>query len=170
MNAPAPLIDAAYERYARCVRALHALFMGGKGESDEADALRDQMDEPWEALTEAQRELVSGLTADLNWIRREPKRPNVARDSVLTEALPKLVAALGAGDWRSVLETLREAAPDLARSKVAELRGRAWHALGDHDSARLFLEHARSPKPVPVWARMSRVHLTRSPRLVEVVS
>jgi hypothetical protein len=171
MDAPTPLIDLPYEQYAACARALHCLFLAGEGESDEADELRDRMDEHWEALTEEQRALVSGLTADLNWIRREPVRAEAARDAVLTEDLPKLAAAIKSGEWRSVLETLRRAAPYLTRPTVAEMRGRAWEGLGDDDSARLFFEHALSfehaagPRPMPVWALNSQIHITRSPRL-----
>lgn len=167
MNAPTHLIDPTYEQYAACVRALHRLFLEGKGESEEADELRDRMDEPWETLTVEQQALVSGLTADLNWIRREPVRAEAARDVVLTEDLPKLGAAIKIGEWRSVLEILRRAAPYLARQKVAEFRAQAWEGLGDHDSARLFSEHATSPRPMPAWALNSQLHITRSPRLVE---
>jgi hypothetical protein len=167
MNAPSSPIDPAYERYASFVRALHRLFLEGKGESDEADALRDQMDEPWEALTEEQRALVSGLTADLNWIRREPARSHPERDEVLTEDLPKMGAAIEAGDWRVVLEILRRAAPRLARPYVAELRARAWEGLGDHESGRLFAQHATGARPTPAWAQNNRLHIPRSPRFVE---
>src|SRR4051812_27483827 len=105
MSTPATLIDAVYERYAACVRALHRLFVEGKDESDEADELRDRMDEPWEALTPEQQALVSGLTADLNWIRREPVCPPAAREAVLAEEMPRQEAARRSGDWRSLLES-----------------------------------------------------------------
>lgn len=173
MNAPSPLIDAAYERYAACVRALHRLFVDGKGDGDEADALRDRMDEPWEALTSEQQALASGLTADLNWIRREPARPREPREAVLAE----LEAARKHEDWRAALEILRRAAPYLPRPAVAYRRGVAWEALGDPESARLFFEHEAAsemerpaPKSIPTWARRDRVQIPKLPRLEGVAA
>ena len=60
----------SYDRYIACVRALHALLSMGRGESAAADNLRDQMDEPWEDLTEDQRADASKLSARLNAARR----------------------------------------------------------------------------------------------------
>ena len=53
---------------------LHGLFemyrlaKEGKFESPEADALRDSMDEPWDSLTDAERERARDLSAALNAI------------------------------------------------------------------------------------------------------
>jgi hypothetical protein len=50
---------------ARLLRELHALFAQGKEESEEADAIREQMEEPWYAMTPQEQERMRGLSADL---------------------------------------------------------------------------------------------------------
>jgi Spy/CpxP family protein refolding chaperone len=47
------------------LRRLHALIAAGQGDSDEADALRDEMDAPWYAMTEEARERMGELSARL---------------------------------------------------------------------------------------------------------
>lgn len=47
-----------FEKYMQLNYALHALIEQGKSETDEADDVRDQMDEPWDLLTDNQRKIV----------------------------------------------------------------------------------------------------------------
>src|ERR1017187_4762669 len=55
-----PILESA-----RLLRDLHALFAHSKEESEEADAIREQMEGPWYAMTPQERELMRGLSADL---------------------------------------------------------------------------------------------------------
>jgi len=72
-----------YARYVELLSQLHALLREGKGDTAEADALRDQMDEPWSHLTEqeiAQARLLSAKMSSQNastasvWAPAEPPR------------------------------------------------------------------------------------------------
>lgn len=45
-------------RYLHALEILDELICKGQGESDEAEALRDQMDPWWWALTEAERQAI----------------------------------------------------------------------------------------------------------------
>lgn len=51
--------------YARYLRALHALDIQGNHDSEEADAVRDQMDTPWYVMTAEEQERMGGLSEDL---------------------------------------------------------------------------------------------------------
>ncbi|HET6880754.1 MAG TPA: hypothetical protein VFI31_11400 [Pirellulales bacterium] len=51
--------------YVRMLFELHRLVEAGKGETSEADGLRDQMDLPWTRMTSPEIRLVDSLAADL---------------------------------------------------------------------------------------------------------
>jgi len=55
----------AYEQYEKLLRELHELIAQGKGETDEADEIRDRMDRPWHALTLEEQERLSQLSEEL---------------------------------------------------------------------------------------------------------
>lgn len=55
-------VGGAKDQYLSLLRKLDAMIAQGTDDSPEGDALRDQMDEPWCALTEAERvEVVNTL-------------------------------------------------------------------------------------------------------------
>jgi hypothetical protein len=64
-TAPPPF-SPHYVEYTRLLRELHALIRGGRGDSEQADEIRDAMDGPWGLLTPAEAELAKKLSADLN--------------------------------------------------------------------------------------------------------
>ncbi len=55
-----------YVRYVELLTQLHALVRVGKGDSPEADALRDEMDEPWCQLPAEETAEIRRLSAQLN--------------------------------------------------------------------------------------------------------
>ena len=44
----------ALDKYKDKLRRLHAMQAAGAGDSDAADAIRDEMDDPWYKMTEAE--------------------------------------------------------------------------------------------------------------------
>lgn len=60
--------NANYQSVIRSLLQIHRLWVVGKGESPEADAIRDAMDGPWNLLSDAERERARGLSEDLNSI------------------------------------------------------------------------------------------------------
>jgi hypothetical protein len=68
MSTLTPTLSEPYIEYTRLLRQLHALIRRGEGDTEEADELRDAMDEPWSRLTEQELVLVRSLGADLNAI------------------------------------------------------------------------------------------------------
>jgi predicted HTH domain antitoxin len=67
------MMSPNYLAVAQGIRALHRLTLEGKDESPEADAARDAIDAPWEALTEAERERVRVLSEALYSISDAPE-------------------------------------------------------------------------------------------------
>ena len=60
--------NSNYQAVIRALLQIHRLWVDGKGESPEADAIRDAMDGPWSRLSDSERERVRGLSEDLNSI------------------------------------------------------------------------------------------------------
>ena len=66
-------LSTAAEEYYRLLLDLDDLFAAGRGECDEAEAIRDRMDGPWFRMTADEQLLMRRLSADLNDIG--PGRP-----------------------------------------------------------------------------------------------
>ena len=58
-------IASPFEQILLGTIALHELARHGKNDSDEADAIRDSLDEPWRNLTESERETTRAVSAAL---------------------------------------------------------------------------------------------------------
>ena len=136
-----------YREYVRLLLGLHGLFVEGKGESPEADALRDRMDAAWEKLDHEQVEGVAGLASDLNWVRRGPAPLGTLKAGPVEDDLLALNHSIRSGEWHQVLKDLRRMGSLLRDSALSYLRGDAWRHLGDYAVASLFFEHARAIEP-----------------------
>lgn len=121
---------------------LHGLMTAGRGESDEADAVRDRMDAPWARLRRDELRLVDGLSADLYslGVNRDATSATTANQSAFRE----FERAVSERDWPTVLEVIRANEEQLDAHTVAFLRAVCWAHLGEPDVALLFLaESAR---------------------------
>lgn len=58
-------MSAAREQFVLLLRQLHTLFVAGQNDGDEADAIREQMEAPWYAMTEAERDEIRTLSKQL---------------------------------------------------------------------------------------------------------
>jgi len=125
---------------------LHHEMRGGDADGDRADAIRDQMDQAWYAMTEDVQLLVRGLSSDLYTV-------GVARStngaSAQLESID-LKSAVDAGDWQRLLALVRDHESLLAPAAVAYARGIAWMQLGFAAVALEFLrEMIRLEEPRP---------------------
>jgi hypothetical protein len=127
--------------YVRTVRELHHLFLNGKEESEEADAIRDASDIPWKAMTDEERERAGGLSEDLYSISDPP--PDL--QPMTLEARNQFTQAVEASlarDWDQALTLLRGLKPFVAPEILSSYRGSIWLAMGDPATAAVFLDHA----------------------------
>lgn len=120
---------------------LHELFFLDKQRSEEADAIRDEMDEPWLEISDQQQRLLSGLSMDLNDIKQvaEPEK------AVGPMAGPKIMKALEHqhdGRFAEALELLRDSKDSKPFSRISYYRGRNWEGLNEPRTALLFFKHA----------------------------
>lgn len=56
------MTSPALERYLELLLRLHVMFLQGKQDSDEADHLREMMDDPWYALSDSEMKFVDEIS------------------------------------------------------------------------------------------------------------
>src|SRR5437879_4699112 len=123
--------ESAVRTHASLLLRLHALFVNGKEDDPEADAIRDQMDEPWYAMTEQEQERVGGLSEDLYTLAEGGAKAvpmsRVEQEQWEQEARAKLRVEEPDG----TLEFLRRAYPaGLPPFAIPFLQSRCWESIG----------------------------------------
>jgi tetratricopeptide (TPR) repeat protein len=132
-----------YLQIADLLQDLHDLMGRGRGATDEADALREQMEVHWHNLTDEERSRMEGLSADLYTL--EPDSPIVhpREPGIYTEELAADVRrARDAGGSDRILALLRSRPAEISADRAAALRALCYERLGERDVAIQFFEHA----------------------------
>jgi tetratricopeptide (TPR) repeat protein len=135
--------SAAYQQFAELLRKLHRVMSEGGGDSPEADAIRDEMDGPWYALSEEEQRRARGLSADLYTL--EPESPIVhPKESgiFVSDLAEKIRAARDVRNFDRVLELLRDNPEKISADRAGMLRALCYEQLGDVESSVLFLQGA----------------------------
>jgi hypothetical protein len=134
--------------YARLLRKLHALIAEGKGDSSEAEAVSEQMDEPAQALTAEERERLSGLSEDFYALAEGAGQPVALSSEERRQWDEQFRQAFDAGDRDRLLQLLRRAPREaLARDAVRSLQAECWERLGDPETALVFMQEAARLNP-----------------------
>jgi tetratricopeptide (TPR) repeat protein len=169
---PRPLPQSpAYREVVRGLLRMHKYTVDKQEESEEADGLRESMNEPWGRLTAAERDRVAGLSKDLYTIT-DPS--TAAPEPMNPQAQHKLGEAYEArerGEWDRALELLRRWGKYVPPPLLAYLRARIWQDAGDQEVAVLFFEHASmlDPKNEAFQAmHLSALKETDNPRAREI--
>ena len=131
-----------YGAYESLLVRLHELDRVGALDSEEADTVRDQMDEPWARLGRFERERLANLSADLT---RDGVEPSTHRDQ--SALLVQARDAYATRRWDDLLRLLRSTADQFPPALVAYMRGRCWGALGRPEAAQRFFEDAHLADP-----------------------
>ena len=127
--------ESPAERYVQLLLALYECIRSGRGDGDEAEAIRDQMDLPWRDLGARERRLVEGLAADLSDSDKSPPSSSFEPDS---SVLQQIRHAGQAQEWELVLDLVRRHADFSPPVEVARLRGVCWASLNFPSVAILF--------------------------------
>ena len=140
--------SSSYVAVVRGLLRMHRLAVAGLFESEEADALREAMDEPWQGLSAVERARVAGLSADLNALEglaseRTPAAMNPRAQGKLVE----VDEARQRGEWDRALGLLRRWDGDVSGAVASYLRGTIWQHAGDPAVAAVFFAHASRLDP-----------------------
>jgi tetratricopeptide (TPR) repeat protein len=127
-----PNLDETYRRYVDLLLQHHRLLSEGREEEAETEAIEEEMSCLWDRLDDAQRKSLSGLSSDLNWVRRRCQLAPQGRRSeeVTLQELQALVRFRDEADWHGLLHGLRACAPRMRPFQIASLRASAWEAIG----------------------------------------
>jgi tetratricopeptide (TPR) repeat protein len=150
--------------YARLLRQSHELIARGLGDSPEAEAWAEHMDEPWYAMTTEEQRRMRGLSADLYALREGgPKRVEMSPEQfdVWQRHVNDVCMQSELGNVDVALEFLRQPIPaNLPAHFIPVLQGRCWERLGDLETALVFLKEAEKGTPdvtLPVLTLLQRL-------------
>ncbi len=115
----------------------------GFSESDEAEAIRDQMDFPWRQLSPEEINRVDGMSADLYTLESDsPIQHPEAGGINSAEFAAEIKAARKDGDYDRILSLLRDKPQFISADRAAFLRGWCYEQLGEAETAELFFQNA----------------------------
>lgn len=152
---------AAAIEYEQLLVQLSALNTQGLNDSPEADELRDRMDIPWRGMTNEERQIVRGLSADLYSIFPDPDTLTTSPSSTPTtseqQAIEaKLLEYYQARDYNNVLYCLRRL-PEHDPVRVATTRSLMYQQLGFDWAAAEFQSFAADHCPTDMFLVASAV-------------
>jgi hypothetical protein len=151
-----------YVAYVRLLLELQGLMARGEGESDRAEAVRDEATAHWDRLGPHEQAQARGLSADLYMLEgEEAYRQATPEEREPRRLSARLAAAWDRQDWEEVLAILRLGTEFLTPDQVALLRFLGWYELGHDDAALLFLEHASRLSPQNPHYRLMTLHFQR---------
>jgi tetratricopeptide (TPR) repeat protein len=134
--------NPAYVEYERLLKELHGVIAQGKGDSDEADAIREAMEAPERGLNRMEITRLNGLSADLYMLSGQEELEQPVPPTLTAEELREQIEEYERwNDWEAVLGLLRRRPKSAPEPAVAFNRARAYHALGHFDTALKFFEH-----------------------------
>jgi tetratricopeptide (TPR) repeat protein len=136
-----------FVRYEELLRQLHTLMAVGDGDSDDAERVREAMDEPGRRLSAEEIDRLNWLSADLYLIEDDERLQADPSGGSPEMTAAALNAAIRLQQWEQVLALLRLRSPLSAPDRVALQRAAAYRHLGHIDVAILFLKYAAGIKP-----------------------
>ncbi|RIK84187.1 MAG: hypothetical protein DCC68_02015 [Planctomycetota bacterium] len=131
--------NPSFNEYATLLGQLHVLMATGRGETDEAEDVRERMDAPWDQLDREESRLLRGLSSDLYSI-------GVARDRLIEKVedveFGLFTDAMSREDWPTALDIVRRNENKMHAAEVAFVRGVCWARLQQPRIALHFLDEA----------------------------
>jgi len=140
-----PTIDVNFCHYADLQFHRHQLLATDSEHDRTIESIEDQLTALWATLDEPQRQSLNGMSADLNWIRRNGERAPRGRraDEVADSDRLALALAIEQRDWHAILLYLRHCAAVVSPPELAQLRAEAYAQLGFPEMAEAFAAFAR---------------------------
>jgi len=144
-----PTIDEAYRQYADLLLQHHRLSSEGKEEDLDTETVEDEMSRLWARLNPIQKQSLSGLGSDLNWVRRRCQLAPRGRrpEDVTPQEFQTLIESKDEADWHGLLHHLRVCAPKVRPFPLAYLRASAWSAIQVPKVVSVFYDLAAELEP-----------------------
>jgi len=164
MVAHAPFYSPSFHRVAKGLLALHWLIKDGKDDSPEADAVRDALDTPLNALNRIEKQRAQWLSEDLYSVSEPPHAATLKEmNSQAQEQLNEALEARQRREWDQALALLRHCRENISPALLSYIRGSIWLEAGLPDVAAVFYGHALQSDPANANYRAIYMHaLTES--------
>jgi hypothetical protein len=133
--------------YVRLLKTLHDAIREGRDESDEGEAIREQMDGPGSRLSPAEIACVNGISADFYSLTEKPAASVPERGAGIQQDLAAASRRRDSGDYQAALDLLRQRAEFIEPAELAYQRGLIWEKAGEPEIAALFLRRAEELDP-----------------------
>jgi hypothetical protein len=139
----------AVRAYSKLLLELDDLMAAGKGNGPEADEIRERMEQPWNALTEQERERVGGLSEDLYALADGgPKSVPMSEAERARWAQEARRVLADANQPEAALAFLRRPFPQGVPAYVIPfLQSRLWESLDDLEVSLRFMREAERHDP-----------------------
>lgn len=134
--------DLALQRFTEKLVKLHELIALDRGETPEADELRDLMEQPWYSLGERESKIAQQVSADLYALFPDSAPPHPPGDAFSPSLAKDLNEARKNNDYLTALELITQRATEIGEYRATNLRGSCYQHLGITDIALLFFERA----------------------------
>lgn len=126
--------------YARMLRELHQLIRAHADDTQQGEALREQMDGPTECLTADEVECLNAISADFYTLAGSP---HAGPANPPLSCQNELRVALDARDFVKALALVRMNETILGPLTVAQFRAKVWLQAGEPDIAADFFRRAQ---------------------------
>jgi hypothetical protein len=125
---------------------LDQLMAEGRGDSIEADTLRDQMDESWYRMSSDELDIARQVSADLYTLHddslvRHPRDFNVYSSTLASE----LANSMANGQYLRALRLMQDRPSEISVERAALFRAILYRAMGLPEIARKFFEQVAPP-------------------------
>ena len=152
MAATTATTEQAFHRCAQFLQDLHRLIAAQQEESDEAEALRAEMDPLWYAMTAEEQGRLGGLSEDLHVLAEGGAKQVVMsseENARWTAEANKVLPLIFTGqDVNAALKFLRRPSPaDRLPHIVPFLQARCWERLGEEEVSLQFMKEAERLDP-----------------------
>src|SRR5713101_5688082 len=138
--------ESPAHKYAHLLLELHQLFAEGKEETEEAEAIRDLMDSPWNDLGQPDRDRLNGLSEDLYAFGESRSKSNAMSMKENMELGAEIQRGFLANNWDRTLHLLR-AGPPAPPGMIPFMQARCWEKLGYLEVALVFAQQAERLNP-----------------------
>ena len=138
--------DSPLAIHAHQLVQLDRIMADGRGDGDEADSLRDQMDESWYRMTREELEIARQVSADLYTLHddslvRHPRDFNIYSTTLAAE----LKSSIAKGDYVHALRLIQDRASEISVDRAALFRAILYRALGLPEIGLLFFNQVAPP-------------------------
>jgi hypothetical protein len=145
-TSPSLTPDAPLFVHANQLVRLDQMMAEGRGDSPEADSLRDEMEQSWYRMSPDELEIARQLSADLYTLHADSIVQHPSDFKVYSPDLAlRLAALMGSGNYLQALRTIQDRSSDISIERASLFRAILYRSLGLPEIGLVFFQHVAAP-------------------------